>query len=209
MNSLFDMDKPIFRFLSRVFDVMYLNLLFLLCSIPIVTIGASAAALYYCTLKICKDRDSSITNMFFYSLKSNLKQGIIMTNGFLGFLVFLLIDIYACDVGGIVYVRYIKDLLHIVLVVFAAIVSYAFPLLAQYNNTIWNILKNALLIAVLNFGYTCLIVCFNAIPIVLLLYLPELFLLTLPIWITFGFSVTAMINSKMFVKIFDKNMAEN
>ena len=67
MNSLFNPDNPIFHFLSRIADIIFLNLLFLLCCIPIITIGPSISALYYCMLKIIRKRDSSITGMFFHS----------------------------------------------------------------------------------------------------------------------------------------------
>ena len=52
MNNLFNMDGPLFRFLSKVADLMILNLIFLISCIPIVTIGASITALSYVTLKM-------------------------------------------------------------------------------------------------------------------------------------------------------------
>ena len=46
LKGLFDMDNPFWRFMSLVADLIILNLLFVLCSIPIITIGASTTALY-------------------------------------------------------------------------------------------------------------------------------------------------------------------
>lgn len=209
MSSLFNLDNPVFKFLSRLFDMLYLNLLCLLCCAPIITIGPSITALYYCMMKISRDRDSSITGMFFHSFKMNLKQGCLMTVIFISYIVFFLLDIQACNVIDREYMEYIKIIIYVIFVLFVVVVSYAFPLLAQFNNTIKNTIKNAFIIAFLNLGYTCVIVFFNAIPIVFFVFVPELFMILIPLWFTFGFSGIALINSRMFVKIFDKLISQN
>ena len=208
MGALFKWDNPIIRFLSRVFDMAYLNVLCLVCCIPIITIGSSITALYYCMLKISRDRDSSITRMFFHSFKINMKQGCLMTIIFIALISILVVDIMACNVIDINYLKYIKIILFLILTLLFMVISYAFPLLAQFENTIINTLKNALMIGITNIISTCVIIVLNAIPIVLFLYVPGVFLLTLPAWIFGGLSVIAMINSKMFVKIFDKYINE-
>ena len=168
MNSLFNPDNPIFHFLSRIADIIFLNLLFLLCCIPIITVGPSISALYYCMLKIIRNRDSSITGMFFHSFRENLKQGSLLTFA-----------------------------LH-------SHLKLRLQLLAQFENTNINLIKNAFMLSISNFGYTAVIVAFHAIPFLLFFYLPELFILNFPIFLSVGFSLIAMINSKMFVKIFDR-----
>lgn len=65
MGSFFNMDSPVMRFLSRLCDLMILNILCLICCIPIVTIGASITALYSVTLKMVKGEDSYIAKGFF------------------------------------------------------------------------------------------------------------------------------------------------
>ena len=208
MNSLFKSNNPVFRILTRIFDLMYLNLLCLLCCIPVITIGASVTALYYCMLKISRDSDSSISKMFFSSFRLNLKQGIIITIILAGCILFLIADIFACDIINLAISKYIKIFLYILLFGFALIASYAFPLLAQFENSIKNILKNSFFMAISNIGYSLIIVILNAIPIILVLFLPELFLFTILLWLTLGFSSIAMINSKMFVIIFNKYIPE-
>ena len=47
--KFFNYDSPIMQFLTRLTDLFILNFLFLICSIPIITIGASATALYSVT----------------------------------------------------------------------------------------------------------------------------------------------------------------
>ena len=67
-GSLFD---RIFGFLGQL---IALNLLWILCSLPIITAGASTTALFYCTLKLHKDGDIRVLHDFFKSFKQNFKQ---------------------------------------------------------------------------------------------------------------------------------------
>lgn len=208
MNRLFDMETPVFVFLGKLFDLFYLNLLCLICCIPIITIGPSITAMYYCTLKISRKKDSSITRMFFDSFKHNLRQGIGMTLLFIGIILFLLLDIRICNTLEGEFVKYVKAYLGVAILVLAVMISFVFPLLAQFENTTKNFLKYSLLLAFTNFRYTIFIVLLNGVPVILLCLVPKVFLMILPAWMTFGLSLIAFINSKMFVRIFDKIISE-
>ena len=74
MGRLFDTDNIVWRFLGRVADLVILNFLFLLCSIPIVTIGASWTALYSVTLKAVKNEESYIAKGFLKGLDVYKRQ---------------------------------------------------------------------------------------------------------------------------------------
>lgn len=81
---------------------------------------------------------------------------------------------------------------------------HVFPLLAQFDNTIKNTIKNAFIMSIINFGKTLIVVIFNSVPIILFLGLPHIFVANLPIWMFWGFSFIAFINVKIFVKVFDR-----
>lgn len=51
MSKLFSLDSGLYKFMSRLFDMLKLNAMWILCSIPIVTIGASTTAAFTITLK--------------------------------------------------------------------------------------------------------------------------------------------------------------
>ena len=72
MNRLFNIDNPIMQFISKIFDLVLLNLLFILFSIPVITAGASLSALYYVSLKILRGEDPYIWQNFFQSFPSEL-----------------------------------------------------------------------------------------------------------------------------------------
>lgn len=209
MKSLFNLDSPIIEFLNRVTDIFLLNLLFLICCIPIITVGPSITALYYCTINISRKQDSSIFRMFFHSFTNNLKQGMLLGLLFSFITVFLLFEVYICSILSTAHLVFVQLFILIMLLFPICMSSYAFPILAQFNSNTKNILKNAFFLSIYNFPYTLIIVFLNLIPVLLLLIIPRLFLLTLLLWLTFGFSCIAMMNSAIFVKIFDRYIPEN
>ena len=78
LNRLFSPDGSFMDFLTQVADVLLAGILWLVCSIPVVTIGPSIAAMFYVTLKMVRNEESYIVRGFFKSFKQNLKQGIVI-----------------------------------------------------------------------------------------------------------------------------------
>ena len=71
-------DSWIMRILTRIFDLIILNLLFIICSLPVITIGTSLSALYSVTLKMVRNEEGYIVRGFFKAYKENLKQSMII-----------------------------------------------------------------------------------------------------------------------------------
>lgn len=202
--NIFKIDSPIFNGLSRICDFLLLNLLWVLCSIPIITIGVSTTALYYCMMKINRERDSGIIKMFFKSFRQNFKQGCILTIIFLFCGISLYVDIQACKTIGGALENIITVILLVLVVIWGVMISYSFPLLAQFDNTIKNTLKNSLILAISNIKKTVPIFILNAVPVVMFFGLPYVFAFCLPLLLTFGVALIAFINSKILISVFDK-----
>lgn len=196
-------DNPIFNVLTRVCDIFILNVLWIVCSIPIITIGASTTALYYSMLKINREADSSITGMFFHSFFQNLKQGCGLTiiYALSGLLLYVEVQLYKSMEGTLSNVLLIAIIL--MFVVWGVMLSYSFPILAQFDNTVIGTIKNSFLISFSHLKKTVIIFMLNAVIPLLLLVVPDIFFLCLPIWLTVGIAVVAFINSKLLVKVFD------
>ena len=150
MNHLFNLDGPVLQFINKIVYSVYLNILWFICSIPIVTIGASTTALFYVTLKISKNEEGSITKAFFHSFKENLRQGTAIWLILLAFGIILGIDGYV-----LYHMRFENVFWTLCTAVFcvaaaayAIILMYIFPLLARFDNTIGAMFKNALFIGV-------------------------------------------------------------
>lgn len=93
---MFQVDGPIWRFLSMLGDMIILHVLWLLCCIPIITIGPATAAAHYVAMKLVRDEGRSVIGMFVHSFRKNFRQGIIL--GVMFTLVGLVLgtDFYLC-----------------------------------------------------------------------------------------------------------------
>ena len=74
LQGFFNYDNPVWRFIGKLGDLILLNILWIVCSIPVFTIGASTTAVYYVTLKLVRDEGDSTIRSFFHSFKGNFRQ---------------------------------------------------------------------------------------------------------------------------------------
>ena len=204
MSRAFNFEGPVFTFLSRLADLFWLNLLFIVCCIPVITIGAATTALYYVTLKMAKDEEGYITRSYFTSFKDNFKQATVIWIGFLVVEMIMITDLRIVNGGNTAEILSSPALGNVIMVavflmgiVILMVGTYIFPILAQFDNTIKNTAKNAFLISIRHLPYTIAMLVITAIPVVLIWFFPALFILVLIM-----FSATAYFNSKLFNKIF-------
>lgn len=148
MNKILSPDGPLMSLMTKVAYSAYLNILWFLCSLPIVTVGASTTALFYVTLKIAKNEEGNITKAFFRSFKENFKQGTIIWLILLAAGIMLGIDGYV-----LYHMRFsnafwtiLTAIFIIAVVAYTIIVMYIFPLLARFQNTTIAMFKNSIMI---------------------------------------------------------------
>ena len=209
MSKIFDMDSPLFRGLSKLADIMILNIIFIICCIPIVTIGASVTAMSYVTLKMKDGEEGYIFRTFFKSFKQNFKQATIIWLILLLVILIMVGDIYIIINSGLEFHIVLKVIIGVVgfLIVFTTM--YVFPVLAKFDNTIKNTIKNAFIMSILQFPKTILMIIMWVVPVGLALLVPQAF----PIAFMFGLSapafVSALLYNKFFQKLEDRVMEEN
>lgn len=205
-DKIFDMDNGFWRAMNRVADIFILNVLFIICSLPIVTIGASATALYTVTLRIVRDEESYIVKGFWKAFKDNFKQSMIIWLIMLLVGAFLGVDLYLTSVMELSLMNIFKYIFYFITFLYVITLSFVFPVQSRFDNTIKNTIKNALIMGIAHFlPWTILIVVLNALPILLALYFTTMFLaIGIPLFLLCGFGAIAFFNSKMFNRIFKK-----
>lgn len=144
MNWLFDMENPVMRTLSTAADLIVLNLLTLLCSLPVLTLGAALTALNATTIKIVRGEEAAPVKDYFRAFRENFKKGTGMGLIFLLVFAVLLADYLAA--GSTVPIA--RPVIAAIALLVLMLGQYAFAMLARYENTIKGTLKNALLLAV-------------------------------------------------------------
>lgn len=204
MDRFFNMDNKFFTFMSRVADLIILNVVFIVCCIPIVTIGASVTAMNYVTMKMARNEESYIVKSFFKSFRENFKQAtiiwlILLVAGLLLGMDFRIVQ----QVESTGLLKVVTYGLYMIALIYAMVLSYIFPLLAKFDNTIKNTFKNAMLMSIRHLPFTIVILLVGFAPAVATLTIPIVLAYGLIVWIMVGFSLIAFLNSLMFVRIFD------
>ena len=110
MGRFFNMDSPLFSFLNRVADLIILNLLTLVCCIPIFTVGAAMTGLNYVCLKMVRNEEGYIVRGFFKSFKQNFKQATIIWLIILLAIIVLAGDFYIFTYSGGIFYRRISHM---------------------------------------------------------------------------------------------------
>lgn len=148
MNKILSPDGPLMSLMTKVAYSAYLNILWFICCLPVVTVGASTTALFYVSLKIAKNEEGNITKAFFRSFRENFKQGTII------WLILLAAGIMLGVDGYVLYhMRFsnafwtvITAVFIVAVVAYVIIVMYIFPLLARFQNTTLAMFKNSIMI---------------------------------------------------------------
>ncbi|MGG7059317.1 YesL family protein [Clostridium nigeriense] len=203
-SKIFNLDNGIMRFFSRIFDIVILNFTFIICCIPIFTIGASLTAMYSITLKMVRNEESHIIRGFLKAFKQNFKQGTVVGMIAIIITLFITVDLRIIGIIGDDRLKVLQVLCYIVAIWAYVIFLYAFPLLARFKNTTKEVFKNSFILSVINFKWTILLILLN-IPFVLMLFYSGLSMFLLfTILIICGFSGLALIQSFIFYKVFEK-----
>lgn len=198
--KMFDMDSPLMTGLNKFADLIWLNILTIVCCIPIITAGASLTAMHYMCLKIARDEECYITKGFFKSFKMNFKQATIIWILELLVALFLFGDLWIIYRSGIEF----HILFHIAVILVAVLVllisAFVFPVLAKFDNTIFKTIKNSLVISMAQLPKSIVYIVLTVLVFVITIYLPQV----LPMFFFFGLSYPAFLFAKMYSKFFEK-----
>ena len=196
-------DSWLIRFLTRICDLLFLNIALVLCCCTVVLSGAGITALYSMTLKMMRGQDCDPVKGFLRALRENF-----LTSSPAAIL--LLADVTLLAVlRGVLYAETLLlppasfVLLTILAVFLTALLSYLFPLLARFENTFSHHLGNAARLSLANLPVTVLITTVNLLPLLLGVFVPVSLGVVFAFWLLFGFAAGAWVNSFYLNRIFE------
>lgn len=203
--KLFDPDSPIMSFLARVADLVILNVLWLLCCLPVVTAGASTTAMYHVVRHLQEESISSVTRDFFRSFKSDFRQA---TPVYLLLLiptaaVVMNAWILSAQSSDVVPV-YLRAIWMVSALMLTFVVSFVYPVMAYFDDTVWKTLRTAAVLAVAKLPRTVLISAINLLPIIMLFVSLPFFLRSSIFWLLIGGSLSAYLNMLILRPVFKK-----
>lgn len=205
MGNIFNPEGPFMRLMNKISYLMILNLIFIICCIPIITIGPAITALYSVTFKMIDDVEGSVVKEYFRAFKDNFRQATILWVIVFALGLVLIADLLITCYFPIKFAVVLYVTSCFIGAMFVLLLSYVFPLQCMFENSVCNTLKNALILALSNmFPTTLAITLINIAPILLLWFKTYLFIKCTPFVITFLFSVSCYINCKLLRPVFGK-----
>ena len=200
----FDYDSPLMSFLTKVSDLFFLNILTIVFSIPLITIGAATTAAHYTALKIRRE-EGHVWSCFWKSFKENLKQS---TGIWLIFVVFSIMSLFSYIIAANMsstIAPIIQGVIMTTLILMVILYAWVMPLQARFINSIMATFKNAFCMAFKYFFRTLLMLILNLLPVgTLVVIIFFIGMRGLGIWLLFGIAVPIYWCAMTYDKVFEK-----
>ena len=204
MSRIFDLDGPVLGTLNKIADLLWLNILTIICCLPVFTIGASLSAAHYVCLKLYRGEEGYVTKDFFKAFKMNFAQG-----SALGVLCLVLAAVFITDFvvtnKNFAYYIELPQIFHILImaafILYLFFLAWVFPVQAKFINTIPKTIKNAFALSMVKFPQTIAMIVVYACPWVAL-WLTDFYLV--PVVFMFGLSVPIFCSAALYSKFFQK-----
>lgn len=198
------MYNPFWRFVGRLTDLVWLNILTLICCIPVFTAGAAISAMYRVLIFMTLKQDSGVTKMFFKSFKENFKDATIVWIPSFLILAVLFSNGYLIYHGVLdSYVGLLKASgisIGIITAIVIMFLCYVLPMISRYDSDVKTNVKNAFLLMLAYFprSFCLLVICISPIA---LMMLSNIFLV---LWFLYGLSFPGYVNAMLLSNIFVK-----
>ncbi len=208
MKNAYEQDSLLWRILNTLADVMIMTLLWLVFCIPLVTIGASTAALYTCVFRYRRGEGVRFIREFWEAFRSNFKQATALWAIVVALLATAVADVWLIFFTAFEPGTIAKMMMLTAVFVILMVISYVFPLQAYFVNTVGRTMKNAALMALMYLPVSVVILVINLVPVAMWLLMPEIFTRTLFLWTALGGGGIAYICGGMFQRIFQRHEPE-
>ena len=199
MGRIFDINSKFMQIAMKGADLIILNVLTLLCCIPILTIGPAFAAMHYTLLKLYRDEEGGIFKTFFHGFAANFRQGVALTFVYLLFFGILFLDYqFGSRTEGIM--RFVLYALPFLALIGGLSLCWVFPLLSRYQNTVFGTIKTTLAATLAHPFKSLMMTALMIAPFLLLLATN----LGVPVIATFGLSLCGFLRVMLYDPIFKK-----
>lgn len=200
MGNFLSTDGPLFEGLTYITNIIYVSALWILFSIPVITIGASSTALYYTVTKVIRHGRSYIFREFWQSFKSNLKQSTAVWLIYLVLMGVLLVDIRVMGAFGNTAAQTLQFVFLAGVCMVSGVMVYALSYIARFTQDVRHILTNSVLMAIRHLPKTLLLIVILAAA-VLGCYLFGIAIIFVP-------AVAALLDSLILESIFVQYMSK-
>lgn len=195
MGKVFSYDSPVWRFIGRLIDFLYLTLLWIVTSIPLITIGASTTTVYYIALKMADNDEGYLTQMYFKNFVRFFRESTVVWLMVLAVGVVLAGDFCICFRLKSPVSAMLMAAFAVIAAVYLMTILYLFPVMARIHQSPFGYVKVSFYLSVKYFGWTvlCLVISVCVAALGVFGFWPLLLL---------GIGLTAYLQSLVFRQIF-------
>ena len=197
----FTPDSKFMLLCGKFVSLFQINLLWLLCTLPVFTFGASTCAMLSCLSALKREEDAG-ARAFFRSFRQHFRQATLLwlLMAFLGVMLML-------DYRIVAYMTFPGRMAVIGMICFfflalVLVSGLIFPLLVRYPGSLRDTVVNAVLLSLSHLPKVLLITAMNLLPLLLLVTLPQVFVFFSFLWPICGFSLVAMYDLSVAERIF-------
>lgn len=202
MRDLLKSTSPGMRFLTAIFNLIVANILFIVTSLPLITLGPSLVALYKITFEILDGEEVFLFKDFYGALFKNLKRSVLLWIPMLLTALVMSYSVFLVWAGleGTQFWMMLPPLL--VLFLLFSVGSYAFPLLSQCYDPLKDIVKSSFLLAIGHLPTTIFIFIIHVVVYGTLLLFDVSSVVLFSLMLFIGFAVVALFCSFFLKRIF-------
>lgn len=200
MDEFFNKNSLAMRFLTNVCNLILVNFIFIIFSLPIFTIGASMSSMYRILFMMLNDEEIFIFRDFKKEFKSSFKNATIVWVPILLLSVFFGIELYYLN--DFKNIPWVQIPIWIMIFFIVSLIFYAFPLMAAFENSLKNTVKNAITLSIANLPTTIFFAVLYIVMLLLIDYNPVFIVIFFSFALFIGCSVMALIQAVFLRRIF-------
>lgn len=180
MNDFFSSEGHFYSFMRKAGEIIIVNVLCLICMIPVVTVIPALSAMYYSTIKSVRRERGYVHKEFFRSFKHCLGKGILFSIIYEGIIAIIIFNMTFTNELS----QQFTTIYYLILIFMLISLIYLVPVLSRFNMKFLDMIKLSLVMAVRHFPTTLLLAIGTGLVVFLqLTYLPILLIVCVPgIW---------------------------
>lgn len=202
--KIFAYDGAVSKFLERIFDLMLLHILWVVFSLPLITIGASTTALFTVTMRMVRKEEGYVLKSFLRAFRDNFMKSTVIWLCFVSAFGWCVGMILISMHSGSQALKLLSLAQAALVVLLVLALQYVFPIQARYENTVAQTIKNAFILSLKFLPYSIGMLAAVAAPVLATAYLGRAYALLLFLWMFFGSSLIALGDSYLVTMVFDR-----
>ncbi len=196
-------DSTFGRIMARIWVIVAANILFVLCTVPVITAGPAFAALHFTIMRMLRgDLDLNPFSVFWKGFKTNFKQAAVTWLVLLALAVMIRLEWFWCgQFGGIFKMFQIG--LGAIAGIALVIGLYMFPTMAAFQAGLKELVKDSLFFALRKPHYLIVILFFSVFPMFLTFLDIQMLPLYAFIWVTCGFALVCLVTDSLLLREYE------